>query len=220
MVLEIELAERLKPEPPTPEELDSMRKLEPGDYEVYSEKLNMISLEAREIFSRIGISSMLHSGDMAVGIYTPEGDMVTAICGTYLHSVTAQIPIKFIMKYWKNTPTVGVREGDIFYCNEAVYGGIHNPDQIALMPIFFKGELIAWSAAAAHQPETGATEPGGMPVSAKSRHHEGMKLTPIKIGENYQVRDDLLEMMANMISRAPRMQVVDVRARATAADRV
>ena len=220
MVLEIELAERLKPEPPTPEELECMRKLEPGDYEVYSEKLNMISLEAREIFTRIGISSMLHSGDMAVGIYTPEGDMVTAICGTYLHSVTAQIPIKFIMKYWKNNPTVGVREGDIFYCNEAVYGGIHNPDQIALMPIFFKGELIAWSAAAAHQPETGATEPGGMPVSAKSRHHEGMKLTPIKIGENYQVRDDLLEMMANMISRAPRMQVVDVRARATAADRV
>ena len=40
-----------------------------------------------------------------------------------------------------------------------------------------------------------------------------MKLMPIKIGERYMLRDDLLKMMENFISRAPRMQVTDVRAR-------
>ena len=71
-----------------------------------------------------------------------------------------------------------------------------------------------------HQPETGAIEPGGMPVTAKSRSDEGMKLPPIKIGENYVIRNDMLNMMANMVSRAPRMQIVDTKARVAACDRL
>ena len=47
-----------------------------------------------------------------------------------------------------------------------------------------------------------------------------MKLTPIKIGEGYRLRNDLLKMMENFISRAPRMQVTDVKARVAACDRV
>src|SRR5690606_9621695 len=82
------------------------------------------------------------------------------------------------------------------------------------------GQLIAWVAALTHNPETGAVEPGGMPLTARSRHDEGMKLTPIKIGENFRVRDDMLDMMENFTSRAPRMQAVDVRARITGCDRL
>src|SRR5699024_9602196 len=96
----------------------------------------------------------------------------------------------------------------------------HNPDQVAVMPIFHEGEIVAWSATAVHQPETGAIEPGGMPVSARSRADEGMKLPPIKLGENYAIKQDLLNMMENMVHRAPRMQVVDTKARVAACDRL
>src|SRR3989304_4278677 len=47
-----------------------------------------------------------------------------------------------------------------------------------------------------------------------------MNLTPIKIAENYRLRDDLLELMLNFMSRAPRQQSVDLRARITAVDRL
>jgi acetophenone carboxylase len=130
------------------------------------------------------------------------------------------MPVKFVMSRYLTDPSVGVREGDIFYANEARYGGIHNPDQMAFMPVFHEGQLIAWTAALSHQPETAATEPGGMPFSARSRHDEGMKLTPIKIGEDYRLKNDLVDMMVNVISRAPRMQAVDTRARVTGADRL
>ena len=90
---------------------------------------------------------MLHSGDIIVGLYTAKGDLVAAYCGVYLHAVTTQIAIKYILKHYKDDPTIGVKEGDIFYANEALYGGVHNPDQVAVMPIFYNGELIAWSAA-------------------------------------------------------------------------
>ena len=59
----------------------------------------------------------------------------------------------------------GIRDGDLWFANNAVYGGIHNPDQMVAMPVFYKGELIAWTAALVHTTETGAVEPGGMPVS-------------------------------------------------------
>jgi N-methylhydantoinase B/oxoprolinase/acetone carboxylase alpha subunit len=215
-----ELLEWIKPEKANPQELEWAEKINPGEYEVFSEKLNNICLEGKEIFIRSGISAMLRSGDLIVGIYTSEGDMVTSYCGTYLHSVTAQLPIKYIMKNFKDDPAVGVNDGDIFYHNEVLYGGIHNPDQIAIMPVFHNGDHIAWTASAVHQFETGATEPGGMCPGAKSRYDEGMKLSPIKIGRNFQIHNDMLEMMANMVGRAPRMQVTDVKARVTAADRV
>lgn len=220
MPLDFEINERIKPEPITEFERRCMDKLQPGEYEIYSEKLNNIVLEGKEILTRIGVSGFFHGGDLIVGIYTAQGDLVTAYCGVFLHSVTTQIAIKYILKHFKDDPTVGIREGDIFYGNEALYGGVHNPDQAAIMPIFHEGELVAWAATAVHQPETGAIEPGGMPVSARTRYDEGLKMPPMKIGENYQIRNDILDMMANMVSRAPRMQIIDTKARVVGCDRI
>ena len=175
--------EGIKPVAASHEELEAMAELAAGDYEIYSEMLTIIVQEGKEIMTKMGISSMLHSGDSMAGLYTAAGDLVTTVCGTYLHCVTGQIPIKFILKYWRDNPSVGVHAGDVFYCNEAIYGGIHNPDQFAIMPIFHEDELIAWSVVGAHQSETGGKEPGGEVTTARTRHDEGMKLIPIKIGE-------------------------------------
>lgn len=210
----------MRPEPASERELADAAALGPGDYEIYSENLVLMLQEGKEVMTKMGISSMLHSGDTLVAIYTAAGDLVSAVLGTYLHSVTGQVPIKFIAAEFADDPSVGVREGDVYYCNEALYGGIHNPDQFAIMPVFHEGELIAWVVSGAHQSETGGSEPGGEVTQAHTRHDEGMKLTPIKIGEEYRLRNDLLLMMENFISRAPRMQVTDVKARVAACDRV
>lgn len=210
----------MEPETPTEQELADARSLRPGDYEIYSENLLLMLQEGKEVMTKMGISSMLHSGDTLVAVYTAAGDLVSAVLGTYLHSVTGQVPIKFAIDQFADDASVGVREGDVFYCNEALMGGIHNPDQFAFMPVFHDGELIAWVVSGAHQSETGGSEPGGEITQAHTRHDEGMKLTPIKIGEDYRLRNDLLLMMENFISRAPRMQVTDVKARVAACDRV
>ena len=104
----------IKPVEPTQYELDAMEALGPGDYEIYSEMLTIMVQEGKEIMTKMGISSMLHSGDSMAGLYTAAGDLVTTVCGTYLHCITGQIPIKFILKYWKDNPSVGVRRGGHF----------------------------------------------------------------------------------------------------------
>ncbi|HUT68193.1 MAG TPA: hypothetical protein VMW86_06550, partial [Dehalococcoidales bacterium] len=70
------LLQWIKPSPPDDTEIECMKLLQPGDYEIYTEKLNNFLLESKEVFIKLGVSSMLRSGDVVTGIYTPRGDMV------------------------------------------------------------------------------------------------------------------------------------------------
>ncbi|HEV1996009.1 MAG TPA: hydantoinase B/oxoprolinase family protein [Candidatus Acidoferrum sp.] len=208
----------LKPVPPTPEETRCAGKIRQGDYEIGVQTTNDILDEAMEIFIRSSRSYFGVSGDSMVAIFSANGDLINASCGTYLHAIIQPIVIKFILKYYEKNP--GIRDGDIWFTNDALYGGIHNPDQVVLMPVFHQGTLLAWTSAALHTTETGAIEPGGMPVSAKSRFEEGLNLPPIKIGENFELRKDFLEFYMVYGLRAPAMFISDLRARCTTADRV
>ncbi|MFH1624799.1 MAG: hydantoinase B/oxoprolinase family protein, partial [Pseudomonadota bacterium] len=209
-------------EPPTPDEIDCMKLLEKGDLEIYSERITQFLSEAYIIFERIGIGMMIRSGDCVVGLYTASGDLVTCSTGLLMHAIWPQLVLKWMIEnYVKNSNSnVKPREGDIYYCNETLYGGVHGPDQTAIMPIFNNEELIGWALTAVHTPETGAVTPGGMPLAALNRFYEGLRLPPIKIGENYELRDDMMELIANYMIRASRESANDIRARAAGCRRL
>jgi N-methylhydantoinase B/oxoprolinase/acetone carboxylase alpha subunit len=208
----------LKPTPVTGEGRESMGALGLGEFEIGFQRTNDILDEGMDVFVRSCRSAMGIAGDSLVGIFTADGDMVNGSCGTYLHAVIPPLVIKFILHNYRDNP--GIRDGDLWFANDAVYGGIHNPDQLVAMPVFFRGELIAWTAALVHTTETGASEPGGMPIGATARFEEGLNLPPTKIGENFQVRDDIVTMFEAFGIRAPQMVAVDLKARCTTADRV
>ena len=208
----------LKPTPATKHELECVSRIELGDYEIGFQRTNDILDEGMEVFVRSCRSAMGIAGDSLVGIMTADGDMVNGSCGTYLHAVIPPLIIKYILHSYRDNP--GIRDGDLWFANDAVYGGIHNPDQMVAMPVFYGGELIAWTVALVHTTETGAVEPGGMPVSASARFQEGMNFPPMKIGENFRLNDDVVELFAAFGVRAPQMVAVDLKARCTTADRV
>lgn len=189
-----------------------------GDYEIGVQRTADILDEGYEIFMRSSRSSMGVAGDSIVAIFNAKGDLVNASAGTYLHAVIPPIVIKYILSRHSQNP--GINDGDIWYTNDALYGGIHNPDQVAIMPVFFEQELVGWTAALSHTTETGAIEPGGMPLSATSRFEEGMNLPPMRVGTNFRINSDVLEMFAAFGLRAEANVTVDMRARATTADRV
>lgn len=208
----------LKVTAPTEYELSCLDKVSHGDYEVGIQTTADILDEGYEVFMRSSRSSMGIAGDSIVAMFNAAGDLVNASAGTYLHAVIPPIVIKYILRNYRDNP--GIADGDIWYTNDALYGGIHNPDQVAIVPVFVDGELVAWTAALSHTTETGACEPGGMPLSATARFEEGMNLPPMKVGANYQLRNDVIELFAAFGLRAEQMVTVDLRARCTAADRV
>ncbi len=203
---------------PTEDELRAVAALQPGDYEIGFQRTNDILDEALEVFQRSSRSSMGVAGDVMLALFSASGDLVNAAAGTYLHAIIQPIIIKYILEHFGENP--GIRDGDIWFANDALYGGIHNPDQVIVLPIFHEGRLIGWAGAANHTTETGAVEPGGMPVSGTSRFHEGLNLPPVKIGEDHRLREDWVEVFNAFGIRAPQMITTDLKARATAADRV
>jgi N-methylhydantoinase B/oxoprolinase/acetone carboxylase alpha subunit len=203
---------------PTDDELRAVDTLAPGDYEIGFQRSNDILDEALEVFQRSSRSSMGIAGDVMIALFSANGDLVNAAAGTYLHAIIQPILIKYILEHYSSNP--GIEDGDIWFANDALYGGIHNPDQVIVIPIYHDGKLIGWAGAANHTTETGAVEPGGMPVSATTRFHEGLNLPPVKIGSNHRLRTDMLEVFNAFGIRAPQMIATDLKARATAADRV
>lgn len=167
--------------------------------------------EGNTMIEQMGAAPGAKWGDIVASVYTASGDLsMISPRGVVGFAACCHYPIKFIIKYWKNDPTVGIREGDGFIHNDARYGGIHNTDQSMMMPVFWKGRLVCWVSTTIHEGENGATEPGGMPPSAESRFDEGLKMSPFKVVENFELKRDLVTFLQNSV-RDPKLQLEDMK---------
>jgi len=173
--------------------------------------INAALSEAFTMCNQMGAAPGAKWGDLVTGIYTAQGDLaMIAPHGIIAFAACCFYPIRFINKYWMNDPTVGVRDGDGFIHNDARYGGIHNTDQSMMMPLYWKGELICWLSSTIHEGENGACEPGGMPAAAESKYDEGIKMSPFKVVENFQLKRDLVTFLQNSV-RDPKLQLEDMK---------
>lgn len=173
--------------------------------------INAALSEAFTMVNQMGAAPGAKWGDLVTGIYTNSGDLaMIAPHGIIAFAACCFYPIKFIIKYWVNDASVGVRDGDGFIHNDARYGGVHNTDQSMMMPLFWKGELICWLSSTIHEGENGACEPGGMPAAAESKYDEGIKMSPFKVVENFQLKRDLVTFLQNSV-RDPKLQLEDMK---------
>ncbi|MBL6749853.1 MAG: hydantoinase B/oxoprolinase family protein [Nevskia sp.] len=167
--------------------------------------------ETFEMLEQMGAAEGAKWGDLITGIFTPSGDLAIASTGgVLLFASLVHHPIKFINKYWANEPTVGIKEGDGFIHNDARYGNIHNTDQSLIVPIYHEGKMVAWAGATVHEGENGAIEPGGMPSAAEQVYDEGLKMSPFKVVENYELKKDLVTYLQNSV-RSPKLQYEDMK---------
>ena len=125
--------------------------------------------EGYEMCEAMGAAPGAKGGDLTTAVYTASGDVTYLSChGVIAFSAILHHPIRYIMKYWKDEPTVGINPGDGFIHNDARFGNVHNTDQSMIMPVIRDGQIIAWVAATIHEGENGACEPGGMPSGSET----------------------------------------------------
>lgn len=176
--------------------------------------------EAFEMMEQTGAAPGAKWGDLTSAVYTASGDLAHISTGGVLAFASVlHYPVRFINKYWRNEPTVGVLDGDAFIHNDARYGNIHNTDQSMILPVFYLGELIAYVATVVHEGENGAKEPGGMPSSSESAYDDGIRMSPFKVVENNEIRRDLLTFLQNSV-REPKLQYQDMKVKLYAALRI
>ncbi len=190
------------------------------DINLIRNRLQTACNESFDMVEQMGAAPGAKWGDLIAGIFSCQGDLALSSAGGVLvFSVLAQHPVKFVLKYWRDEPTVGIREGDIFMHNDARYGNIHNTDQSLFVPVFHQGEIVCFAGAIVHEGENGACEPGGMPGGAESPYDEGLKISPLKVGENFEFRKDLLTFLQNSV-REPKLQLEGMKSKLYAVLRV
>ncbi len=159
-------------------------------------------------------------GDLTTAVYTAAGDVTYLSChGVIAFSAILHHPIRYIMKYWKDEPTVGIHDGDGFIHNDARYGNVHNTDQSMIMPVIRDGNIIAWVAATIHEGENGACEPGGMPSGSETPFDDGLRMSPFKIVERGELRRDLLTFLQHSV-RDPKLQLADLKVKIASVQRI
>jgi acetone carboxylase alpha subunit len=171
--------------------------------------------EAWEVMSQIASSPGAKWGDAIAGIWTASGDLAVVSTGGVLgFAAITHYVLRHIMKHWKDDPTIGVRSGDAFMHNDARWGAIHPADFTTFMPVFHGGELVAWVGVSEHLGENGAIEPGGLSSMAESVYGEGLRMPPVKVAENGELKRDLVTLFQNMV-RDRSLMYEDMKARMT-----
>jgi acetone carboxylase, alpha subunit len=176
--------------------------------------------EGYEMCEAMGAAPGAKWGDLTTAVYTASGDVTYLSChGVIAFSAILHHPIRYIMKYWKDEPTVGIHPGDGFIHNDARFGNVHNTDQSMIMPVMRDGRIIAWVAATIHEGENGACEPGGMPSGSETPFDDGLRMSPFKIVEKGELRRDLLTFLQHSV-RDPKLQLADLKVKIGAVQRI
>ena len=84
----------------------------------------------------------------------------------------------------RDFPPETMREGDVFYHNDVYLseGSIgHLPDLTTTVPVFDRGEVVAFVQAFGHHDDIGGMVPGSMPAHATSHFQEGLLVPPIRL---------------------------------------
>ena len=213
--IDFEIRQKFHPEPPTPEEREYMEALDPTIAGIFANRIMTIASEGNETLVKLGATTGCRWGDTALAIYTASGDNAVCATGLYFHAVLGSTAAKYIVKHWLDDPSVGVKPGDAFFCNDPFYLGVHAPDMGIFAPVFHMDKLVCWVGAVVHSGECGACEPGGMPSGSRSIYDEGLQIAPVKIAENYLLKEDIINVF-NHMTRDPRAMTLDIKARMAA----
>ena len=89
-----------------------------------------------------------------------------------------------------------INEGDIFIANDPhVAGGTHLPDINMAMPVFNKGELIAFVANIVHHADVGGAAVGSMSGGLNEIYKEGLRIPLIRLYNKGKIVHDVFRLL-------------------------
>src|SRR5438094_548028 len=104
-----------------------------------------------------------------------------------------------------------IKPGDVYLLNDPYHGNNHLPDLTAFVPVFVGGEVAFWSINRAHQSDIAGSTHGAYNPGATEIWQEGLRITPLKLYDAGELRDDVLKMITTNV-RHPHDFMGDLRA--------
>jgi N-methylhydantoinase B len=182
--------------------------IHPVTYEVIRNRIIAMTEDMRVALQSVsGSPTVTEASDFFTGIYLPDGQFASMgfqvsyqapVVGTLIRQVNAR-------------PYFKLRDGDMFCGNDPYIGALHQNDVQLAGPIFADGRVIAWAGVEAHETDVGGMDFASWSPKAKSVYQEGMRIPCVRLVEEGEVREDILEMILTA-SRLPAQLGLDIRA--------
>jgi N-methylhydantoinase B len=188
-------------------------RLDPVTFEVLKNAfINLVDQMSEQIL-RTCYSFVIYARDFSNCLCNADGD--TVMQGSQdiaVHVGTLHFTAKSVLDYFGRER---IFPEDVFIVNDPYVGGTHFCDVRLIRPVFYDGRLIAFLQSNGHWADVGGSVPGSFDITAREHYGEGLRITPIKIWDRGEFRDDVANMLvANM--RVPEDRLGDLRAQAEA----
>ena len=145
------------------------------------------------------LSFVIYCGDVSGGLLNARGELVAQ--GTRdvaVHVGALQPSTQAVIEDFADVEG-GIEEGDVYAFNTPYRGGTHLPDMTFISPIFWDGEVVAFTATKGHWSDVGGATPGSMNALAADIYAEGLIIPPLKVVSRGVVRHDVRNLiMANI----------------------
>ena len=146
--------------------------------------------------------------DFTCAIASPRGEMLAV--AEFCPAQIGGMPL-LIRSCLEEIPLEEIEPGDVLIHNDPYRGGLHTPEHTLFCPVYFEGEIVAFTVAIGHIAEVGGMVPGGFPSEATEIFHEGIRVPPVKIKKRGEDVPEVWKIwLANV--RTPRYNYGDMRA--------
>ncbi|MGY2049691.1 hydantoinase B/oxoprolinase family protein [Methylobacterium sp. JK268] len=180
--------------------------LDPVDYAVVSQSIVSAAREMGAKLVRSAYSTVLREAqDGSAALLDADGhtiaqaELIPMQLGTIGHVIQPALAL-----YPKET----LAEGDFFVMNDPYSGGQHLQDVFFFHPIFFRGELLGFSASVAHHLDISGGDPG-LNTAATDVYSEGLIIPPLKLNMARDWHGGAFERLLRANVRVPHQTMGD-----------
>ena len=176
--------------------------------EIVAGTLASVEAEVETAIGRTARSPMIRDAhDFRVGVHDVR-----------MRKLTGRSYSALVQPVVRDFPISSMVPGDVFFHNDVYLseGGIgHLPDLCVTVPVFHRGEVVAFVQAFGHHDDIGGTVPGSMPSHATSVFEEGLMVPPIRLWAAGVPNEAALRIMTRN-SRMPESLAADLDAECAA----
>ena len=186
-------------------------RFDPIELEILWRRLISIVDEASTAFVRTCFSTLVRdANDFAVVLTDAQGRSLaqsTMSIPSFIGSLPATVK-HFLKKF----PADTLRPGDVLVTNDPWMGTGHIHDVNTVMPLFFRGKLVAFAALVSHLPDIG----GRLRSNANREiYEEGLQIPMLKLLDAGRINETLVDMIRQNI-RVPEQGLGDIWAQVSA----
>src|SRR5690625_4860363 len=190
----------------TTEKIDNIN---PFKLEVIKDSLLSIGDEMFIALAKTSMSPMFYEAlDYACGLTDYKGNLISQGNGVTSFIGMLSPMVQHVIKQYGDGKELN--EGDVIIINDPyVGGGSHLSDVGLIMPIFYEGELIAFSVNKGHWTEIGGKDPGSFTNDSTEIYQEGLQLPGVKLFESGKINQAVVDIIEKNV-RLPQLSLGDM----------